>query len=827
MTATSGHEITRFTRRIEEVTLADASVVGRKAAFLGELIRAGFPVPDGFVLTTGALEETLHDRPDGDVAAYLGSAPIPDPLLDELRAIADHFGDTPLAVRSSGVLEDLAGSSFAGQYESVLGVVGLDALVAAVRRCWASAFSERVAAYTRGRAGAEPGGSAMAVIVQRLVPAEAAGVCFTVNPVTGRRDETVVSAISGLGERLVSGEASAEEWVVRDGTAERTAGAEQAIDADRAIEVAALAGRVADHFGEPQDVEWACADQKVWLVQARPVTALSEQGTPIPIEVPPGSWTRDPFSRRPWTPLQVSMFQPTLNRTSPRMGTYGFTGGVEYTQIGGWAYTRMNPPQGDVGRHVASMVEAVAADEPWTVIEEWYKTWRPRFIERTTAYLRADLRTLADDALVEHFEQIEALLGEVCDRRFLVSSAGLSLMSELAHACHELLGWDLGQTLRLVTGLPSMTTEPSFRLAEIALAADPETSRRLASIEVHAGMDVRATLAGISPRLADDFDRYLSDYGHRILGIDITEPSLVEQPWVVLQLLVDLVKGGYDPHADAAESERARAAAIAEARGALSGEDLAQFERALRRAERAQPVRDDKAFTIAVVRALTRYVALEMGRRLTAQGRLSQAEDAFFLERDELVRAVQDRSAEPAGTVARRRSEYVWANAHQGPLRYGEPPAAVDPGAMSGWLEAMPPQAREVMSRIFWLYGAAGGGARTATDSGLAGIAASAGRYTGPVRVVRDESEFGKVRNGDVLVCPETTPQWSMLFPKIGALVTDTGGLLSHPAIIAREYRIPAVLATGNGTDVLRDGQIVTVDGSAGLVETDSASTPQ
>jgi rifampicin phosphotransferase len=229
-------------------------------------------------------------------------------------------------------------------------------------------------------------------------------------------------------------------------------------------------------------------------------------------------------------------------------------------------------------------------------------------------------------------------------------------------------------------------------------------------------------------------------------------------------------------------------------------------------------VREDNEFlTVSAPLAILRYPVLEIGRRLAARGQLDRRDDVFFLTLEEARAALRDGQARRA-LATRRRGERAFVEQHPGPATYGKDPGPPPP------LDALPAEARFTMTALLWYIdrifeAAPSSRAQQAGAQVLGGIAASPGRHTGPVRVVMDESEFGKLRPGDVLVCPVTSPVWSVLFPSVGALVTDTGGLLSHPAIIAREYGVPAVVATGNATALLRDDQVVTVDGGAGRIE--------
>jgi rifampicin phosphotransferase len=240
---------------LSAVGLEQIQDVGGKAARLGELARAGFPVPLGFVLPariSGCEREAT------------------EAVHDALRTLRG----SRVAVRSSGLAEDLEGASFAGQYETVLGVEGPEAVMTAVRRCWNSASAEHVRTYSKERAGGQAG--AVAVLVQRMIEATAAGVAYSANPLTGDRAEAVVNAVRGLGERLVSGQADGDEWIVRDGSASRRRHAEDAIDSAQAIAIADLAREAAARLGSPQDIEWAVANGELHLLQSRPITALPE-----------------------------------------------------------------------------------------------------------------------------------------------------------------------------------------------------------------------------------------------------------------------------------------------------------------------------------------------------------------------------------------------------------------------------------------------------------------------------------------------------------------------------------------------------------------------
>ena len=325
---------------LSHVTRADAPSVGQKAANLGDLRQAGFAVPDGVVLTTRAWETILAGGEHVEATpGAIKHAAIPEGLMSELIEALRRFGERPLAVRSSGVAEDMPGMSYAGEYETVLDVRGEDELRRALKTCWSSAFSDRVAAY-QGQTPHRP--VAMAVLIQPMVSAEAAGVAFSANPVTGARDEMVINAVRGQGERLVSGSVSPDQWLVSADEAVAQATPERAIDVDQARAIAQLAREVERHFGCPQDIEWAIAGGQLSLLQARPITALP----PAQVEPPPGYWEREvSHCPKPFAPFCASLEVPTVNAGFRAMfDEFGFL--LETLQLGeikGWAYIRAVP----------------------------------------------------------------------------------------------------------------------------------------------------------------------------------------------------------------------------------------------------------------------------------------------------------------------------------------------------------------------------------------------------------------------------------------------------------------------------------------------------
>jgi pyruvate,water dikinase len=794
----------------------DPLAVGTKAATLAMLAAAGFAVPDGVVITTAAS---------------------PGDLETAIARVLEHFGGATMAVRSSAVDEDGALASYAGQFATVLNVRGAEALRDAVRRVWASAASDLVAAY-RHQDGPVP----MAVLVQRQVEADVAGVAFTADPVTGARDSVHVSAVPGLGDTLVSGATDADEWLVRDGDATPLRVRHQALTVGQARAVADLARRIESVRGRPQDVEWAMADGRLVVLQARPVTALP---TAPAVDLPDGTWLKESERHpEPLTALGASVVPALISRglTTMSRESGGLIDRFEARAVGGEPYLRIVPLGGRGGPpppwwvfgilcRVApplrrQMRRAKALLRPGVLADRqrlWEQQWRADLQARIDALQSVDLAVLDDSRLVAHLDEVVDLLDHCLDVHFRLTVPYLVPIHALLVE-GDRLGWPELRTMELLAGLSAATSAPSRALA--ALAASIAQYPGAADALDAPGGDLAARLHAVDPSLGAAFDDWCSRYGRCCVNDDPGSPMLVELPWALAALLRDAV------HAAADEADQrttaVRAERAAQARAELAGRPAAdrdRFERALADATRAYPLREDSAFwTGSMPGGLVRAAAIEIGRRLVARGALDRPDDAVQLALDTLRSALLHAGEAPAGlraAVARARAERAYVRANPGPPFHGpEPQPPPD-------LRALPAAGRELNEAMLRMQRRRPK-ARIDAAAGevLTGVAASPGRYTGPVRLVLGPADFARVRAGDVLVCPTTDPAWSLLFGVAGALITNGGNVLSHAAIVAREHAIPAVVGTATATRDLRDGQVVTVDGSTGTVTVPSGRQP-
>ncbi|MPZ13215.1 MAG: phosphoenolpyruvate synthase [Chloroflexi bacterium] len=817
----------------------DLAVAGGKGANLGELIRAGFPVPDGFVITTAAYDRVLgesslaetidgalrDEQQDGArIRRAFEQAPVPEGVERELLAAYRQLGEGPVAVRSSATAEDLPEAAFAGQQDTFLNVIGTVALLDAVRRCWASLWTDRAIAY-RARQGIDDATVKLAVVVQRMVDAEAAGVLFTANPVTGARNGIVIDASPGLGEAVVSGLVAPDHFVLRrewwgrrvterrigrreviirsrsGGGTEHVEGPAATADAPavpaRALRrVARLGARIERHFGSPQDVEWAWADGKPFILQARPITALPEPAPrPSRLQRYQAAILAELIPARPY-PLEASTWGPELMLSALLAPLFQLLGlAVPFDElfleedgvIVRFRGTELVRPTPAIMLAPLRLFRLARRYNP----AHWQAD---PLLAETQARARAlearDLQALSWERLLETVREalaIPPLLGGRLRLRYIPRAALAAGGLRLALAL-------MGRTDRfgtlLFAGVETKALETNRALEGLAahIRADPPLVEAFATLEagqlwnaLEAHRSGRVFLAGLRG--------FLERYGHREAGgtLLVSQGTWKDRPEVVLGMLKGIARAGASPDTGGHAWETAREELLAHPVLKLPLLRSA-FLNVLAEARFIQQLLEDTRFYAMLILPVLGRTLRECGRRLASVGVLDIAEDVFHLKRDDLERVAG--AWPPAPQVADELRALV--------VRRKKRRAA---------LEATP----LVDPRLY---------RQTAVRRGalLSGTPGSPGVAEGPVRVIRDSSEFGKLRPAEVLVAPYTNPAWTPLFERAAAVVADSGGAASHEAIVAREYGIPAVMGTVDGTQQLRDGERVRVDGDEGLV---------
>ncbi|GAB2727024.1 PEP/pyruvate-binding domain-containing protein [Nocardia thraciensis] len=836
---------------------------GGKGSSLARMAGARLPVPPGFHVTTAAYRrfvatdglrerileiaaQALPDQPETweraatRIAELFAAQTIPDEVAQEIDTAYQRLGKAAVAVRSSATAEDLPDMSFAGQQETYLNIRGADAVLAAVARCWASLWTDRAIGY-RARQGIDSDDVALAVVVQELVPADAAGIAFTANPLTGARDEVLINAAWGLGEAIVGGQVTPDTIVVAKADNEirrqdvsdkqvmtvRTAAGtrEEPVPADRrerpalspadAAELARIAVRIEEFYGGPMDIEWALHDGRLYIVQARPITALPDPAPDLSWDLPDphGKYVRGSVMELlpdPLSPLFATLGIPAWERAT--LEHYREIGLPYFDEplavINGYGYYNVNYTGALLLRMTLAQPRFLA-----TTLPRYLRTAPRRWRRARTAYDDTAARWRAVDLDAEPAERLLAGVREIVDQaaRYYLTIQGGALpaayMSESMFtkayntlrrsgdppATAFLLGFD-STPIRAEKSLYDLArwarTQPG--LAERITNLSPAERPRLLA-------DDRPSDA-VWQRFRERFRAHLAEYGDMVYDLDFAKALPSDDPATQLQTLIYfLSEDAPDPHARQRTASKARAEAVRTLEHKRPGMRRSLALRLLGWAQSAAPLRENALADIGLGWPAARRLLAEIGRRLAAAEAIADAADVYWLRFDELSAAASalDAGLTPADwrdTVAERHA--VWkaqratAAPHTLPVKGG--------------------------NKILGIEFTQGGGHSDAES--LAGTPGSPGRTTGPARIINGPGEFDSMRPGDVLVAKMTTPAWTPLFALASAIVTDVGGALSHSSIVAREYHIPAVLGTGAATARLRTGQQVTVDGDAGVV---------
>jgi pyruvate,water dikinase len=875
------------------------ALAGGKGANLGEMTSAGFPVPPGFCITTTAYEHAaagadledmltaLAGSSAGDSTRHAALAqaardsilrsPIPPEVAEAVVSAYQSLGNgetLAVSVRSSATAEDLPYASFAGQQETYLNVVGSESVLDAVRRCWASLWTDRAVSY-RATLGIDHHTVQLAVVVQRMVEASVAGVLFTANPLTGRRRQAVIDANPGLGEAVVSGATNPDHFVVTTATGEiveRRLGDKRVIikgsagggtvrtesrdgsntaclSDDQIRALVALGARVETHYAASQDIEWAIDPSgQVWLLQARPITTLF----PLPATAPAtDDALRVYFSLnvvqgvyRPFTPIGLSAFHLFASALATAFGLPPrdpLSGPGVLVEAASRLFLDVTTPlRSSFGRKYligaarigetlsAGLFEQLTTDprlslvptRRWPVVRAFGS-----FIAHTRAPLYLLQALFWPSAAAARVERMRAGLQEFNVAVAKAGAAGsierLTALEQLlldwmprilgrigpAFAC-GLIAYSLAGRLldglatpdelqSVLRGLPhNPTIEMDLALWDLALRvqADPATARYLRETPPEQqGQDYR--VGSLPPLLQQELSEFLRAYGHRgVAEIDLGLPRWSEDPTHILGILVNYLqlqdptmapdvqfrRGAQEAGAMVADLTR-RAIRKGRLRGLLVG-----F--LLKRARALAGMRETPKFCIVFLLARVREQLWSIGKELQHAGRLETAEDIFFITLPETHVALAGKDMRPI--VRERRADYD----HE--LRRRQVP-------------------RVLLSDGTVLTAASH---PLASQPGtLQGTPASPGRVTAPARVILDPTG-ARLEPGEILVAPSTDPGWTPLFLTAADLVMEMGGMMSHGAVVAREYGIPAIVGVPAATERITTGQHITIDGASGTI---------
>ncbi|UGS38036.1 rifamycin-inactivating phosphotransferase RphC [Capillimicrobium parvum] len=859
----------RYVLGLEEIDATQVARVGGKGAHLGELSQIeGIRVPPGFCVTTaafrrvmahapsidGRLDRLSRLRPDdreairalsAEIRRTIEAVALPDDVTAAITVALGRLGvQAAYAVRSSATAEDSPTASFAGQHDTYLNIVGPAAVLEHVSRAWASLFTERAVTY-RLRNGFDHRKVQMAVVVQRMVLPQAAGVLFTADPVTSNRNVASVEAGFGLGEALVSGLANADVYRVRDDAVVAKAVArkhlaihaspaggtqERAIDAQRreqpaltdaqVVQLVRLGRRVEGHFGRPQDIEWCLADDGFEIVQSRPITTLfpvpaaGDGANRVYVSVGHQQMMTDPMK-----PLGLSVFQLTALPPMHEAGGRLFvdvtarlaspTSRADLLE----ALGRSDPLIGDAlqsilerGDFIASLPDdgpggpppggaPAAIDADPAIVTELIGRG-----QASIAALKRSIRARSGSALFDFIlADIQELKRIVFDPRSRqVIMAGMEATWWLNEQLEAWLG-EANAADALTQSAPgNVTSEMGLALLDVAdvIRPHPDVVAFLRHVEDDDFLDELPELAG-GREAHDAILAYLDTYGMRCVGeIDITRPRWSERPATLVPLILGNVEN-LAPGAGARRFEQGRQEAWNKERELL--ERLRALPDGERRAEEVKGM-IDRVRTFIGYREYPKYVIvsryfvykqalLEEAERLVGAGVLGEKEDSFHLTFQELHDVVRTHQVD---------DQLISERKH----------------AFRSYQALTPP-------RVLTSEGEAIAGAYRRDDvptGALVGLAVSGGTVEGRARVILDMAQ-ADIEPGDILVTAFTDPSWSPLFVAVEGLVTEVGGLMTHGAVIAREYGLPAVVGVEHATRLIADGQRIRVHGTEGYVE--------
>ncbi|GAA3632393.1 PEP/pyruvate-binding domain-containing protein [Microlunatus ginsengisoli] len=828
---------------LDEAT-PDLAELGGKAASLVRLANAGLPVPDGFVVTTRAYRdyldhhglraqiERLIEDPDR-IGRLFAEHPLPDELVAEIIEAYADLGEPPVAVRSSATAEDLPDASFAGQQETYLNVTAPLALLESVRRCWASLWTGRAIAY-RDRQGIDAGQLGMAVVVQELIDAEAAGIMFTADPVSGDAGAIEIDSAWGLGEAVVGGEVTPDTFHVdavsgrlrssqvadktvmtvrtRAGTQTKPVPVRRrhkpSLEPEQAERLAVLGGEIAALFDAPVDVEWARRGGDLFVLQARPITAGagrdrrpdpwndSRNGYFLWTNTNVGEAMPDVLTPASWSMVELFLHDVMATSSVPPYLSYGRVGGRIYLNLSvaatlagavGVSEKRFRQLTEEVFGRIPDDVPLPMVEAPRMTVISSVAPVALHVIRSAARDIRRFDRYLSGNPArcLEHRERIEATRD---------ADALARLWSSTILPDFHNVSWMLSAATRS-SGISFVTTRQRLQ----KLVGDADANAITAGLGAHSGELASLGLLDGLEQLAQgriDRETFNTTYAHRgPHEFEIATPRPGEEPdWIDRQL------AQLDPtlsYRDLIERQNAARDAAWE----RLTERHPLTARSVRRQLRiwATIARNREWARSEIIRYfwVLRAFALRAGE-LTGLG-----DDIFFCTSDQIVDALDGHPPDAGGLAAAR-------------------------AAYQAYL-ALPPYPTMILGRFDPFGWAAdplrrtdryveGGTAEIGDSDTVRGFPGSAGVVDGVVRVLGDASQAAAFRPGEVLVTTITNVGWTPLFPRAAAVITDVGAPLSHAAIVARELGIPAVVGCGDATMRLRTGDRVRVDGSAGTV---------
>jgi pyruvate,water dikinase len=865
-------------RWFSDISADDVSMVGGKGANLGELTQAGFNVPAGFCITVSAyweflegeireITEIIHSIDHGDPSDLQMRAKkarelvlakdLPEHLKEEIISAYRKLSEGenyPVAIRSSATAEDLPTSSFAGQHDTYLNVSGEGQFLDKVKRCWASLWTPRAIRY-REKQGFHHEKVGMCLVVQKMIFCRLSGVMFTCNSVKGVVDEIVIESTFGLGEGLVSGMVTPDSFVIDKKDmrilisniseksqmviAEGEGVITKAIpigdrnrvtlSREQITRLSAIGMKIEEHYGSPQDIEWCILDSEIFILQSRPVTDMGRVVPKISEDIIKGlvgEWTKSPLDERvqePLTPFTWSIARESVPSFFEALRAFGFRFPEEEKMVKlfyGRPYVSKtelekifhNMPgvvddflmggqsQLDRGKIKFSFFMLPMAFRALVMVNQVHKDWDreyPRILAEFTVLKKMDLKSVTSEELIGKLDHILGLAHSIAAIHALSIIFCEALYQFLVMFVSRYVDEDPSILCpKLVAGLSeNRTLEANKNLWNLARKArvNEEIKVQIMSGD-YQGMRKSLDKTPEGKAYLKEFHRFLGAYGHRSPKYDLIYPSWGDDPDLVMELVSSYLSSDVSHNPKNMErrgiEDRKKATALVYKgmRKGITGHvfpvNRIVFGKLLFLSQKYMELRENQQFYIGQGYPIARRIVLELGRRFVQSGVLSDPMDVFFLNVDEIRDMVNGKKVKELEMKLKRRKRDFEA------FKKIEPPAIITKDGERNW------DTKEVLS----------------------GIGGSPGMVSGRVKVMTSLKELGKFQEGEILVAPTTNPSWTPLFMMAKAVVTEVGGMLSHGAVVAREYQIPCVLGVRGATEILKDGDLVTVDGTKGVV---------
>ena len=861
----------------QDIDKTKIMVVGGKGANLGEISKVeGIRVPDGFCISTEAFKRIIGETPSinelldqlsllkvedrnkiselsGEIRRLIEGIAIPEDIHEELARHLSRLGEeNAYAVRSSATAEDLPTASFAGQQDTYLNIIGKEVILKHVSKCWASLYTERAVTY-RIQNGFDHRKVHLAVVVQKMIFPQAAGILFTADPVTSNRKVSSIDASFGLGEALVSGLVNADVYKVRNGkviakkistkklavfasqdggTKEQEIEPErqnrQALTDEQILQLEHMGRKIEEHFGHPQDIEWCLVDGTFYIVQSRPITTLfpipeaNDQENHVYVSVGHQQMMTDPLK-----PLGLSFFQLTAARPMDKAGGRLF---VDITQ------DLASPAKRDIIVNVLGKSDPLIKDALMTILErgdfikslpndikepsssksnqgvspagfQTLNDYDPQIVsdlikssQKSIDELRRDIQTKSGSVLFDFIlEDIQKLRKSISDSQsFGVIMTAMNASSWINEKMMDWLG-EKNVADTLSQSVPNnITSEMGLELLDVAdvIRPHPEVINYLQHVKDDSFLDELVQFDG-GQESRDAIYTYLNKYGMRCAGeIDITKPRWSEKPTTLVPMILGNIKN-VEPNASHLKFEQGRQEAL--------NKEQELLERLKQLPDGEQKAKETKRM-ISLVRNLSGYreypkygivsryfvykqALLKEAERLVQANVIHEKEDIYYLAFEELHEVVRTNELDYQ-IISKRKDEY------------------------KSYEKLTPPRVITSDGEIV-----AGEYKRENLPAdAIVGLPVSSGVIEGRARVILN-LEDAVLEDGDILVTSFTDPSWTPLFVSIKGLVTEVGGLMTHGAVIAREYGLPAVVGVENATKLIKDGQRIRVHGTEGYVE--------